>query len=297
MCDDNSTKLQIVQDYCAKEWKVFPIHSVVDGKCTCGADPCRDVGKHPITTSGVKNATNDPETLERYFGGEYAIANVGLATGEPSGVWVLDIDGGEGLKTLREWEGRYGSLPQTVTAQTGAGEDHQHLLFQFDERCVNKKNAVKFANGIDVRFTGGYVILPPSKHKSGNQYKWLLSPNDTPLATAPDWLLALIPDRDSESPKADPKIVPTPEPVKAEPASKLFKIERAKTLQDRCTLYLEQTPPAISGGAGHDTTFNVCCRLIELFGELSDDEFGLPHDSWARERESILSCEEIEACL
>ena len=24
---------------------------------------------------------------------------------------------------------------------------------------------------------------------------------------------------------------------------------------------------------------------------------GLPHDSWARERESILSCEEIEACL
>lgn len=117
-------------------------------------------------------------------------------------VWTLDIDGEEGLQLVREWEGIYGLLPQTVTVQTGAGVDHKHLSFAFDERCINKKIAVKFAKGIDVRFTGGYVILPPSRHKSGGQYKWLQSPNDTPLAIAPDWLLALIPDRE-KSPVGD----------------------------------------------------------------------------------------------
>jgi len=37
-------------------------------------------------------------------------------------------------------------------------------------------------------------------------------------------------------------------------------------------LYLEATPPAESGKRGHDATYAVVCRIVELFGELTDDE-------------------------
>lgn len=47
-------------------------------------------------------------------------------------------------------------------------------------------------------------------------------------------------------------------------------------------MYLEQTPPAISGESGHGVTFNVCCRLCELFGELSDDELFHALEQWNR---------------
>ena len=73
-----------------------------------------------------------------------------------------------------------------------------------------------------------------------------------------------------------------PEPVRAEPASKSFRIERATSLQERCSLYLEQTPPAISGEGGHGATFNVRCRVVELFAELSDDELFASLEEWNR---------------
>ncbi len=278
IASNSSNKLDIAKSYIQIGWKVFPVHSIDEnGKCTCGADPCRDIGKHSITINGVKDATNDQEKLKKYSDGAYDVANIGLATGEHSGVWVLDIDGEEGLKTVREWEGVYGSLPKTVTARTGAGVDHKHLYFLFDERCVNKKNAMNIAKGIDVRFTGGYVILPPSKHKSGGQYKWLLSPNDTTPAPAPDWLLNLIPDRDERAVGGTSKSI---DPIsKPEPAN-LETVQSALTLQERCVAYLEKTPPAIEGENGSGTTYNVCCRICELFGNLSDDDLFIAISDW-----------------
>jgi Bifunctional DNA primase/polymerase, N-terminal len=46
----------------------------------------------------------------------------------------------------------------------------------------------RVADGVDVKSDGGYAMVPPSVHPDGPTYTWA---NDEPIATAPDWLLAL----------------------------------------------------------------------------------------------------------
>lgn len=48
--------------------------------------------------------------------------------------------------------------------------------------------------GVDVRGDGGVATAPPSRHISGNIYRWLegQSPDIYPLADPPAWLLALL---------------------------------------------------------------------------------------------------------
>jgi len=41
-------------------------------------------------------------------------------------------------------------------------------------------------SGIDLRADGGYIVVPPSVHASGNHYSWL--DPDVPIAPAPAWL-------------------------------------------------------------------------------------------------------------
>src|SRR5262249_31802057 len=57
-----------------------------------------------------------------------------------------------------------------------------------------RNSAGKLGLGLDVRADGGYVLVPPSMHASGNSYRWELSSRigEVSIAPAPDWLLALI---------------------------------------------------------------------------------------------------------
>jgi hypothetical protein len=43
--------------YAANGWAVFPINGVADGRCGCGATECSSLGKHPLTSHGLKEAT------------------------------------------------------------------------------------------------------------------------------------------------------------------------------------------------------------------------------------------------
>ncbi len=54
-------------------------------------------------------------------------------------------------------------------------------------------SAGRIASGIDVRGDGGYVVVPPSRHRSGAAYRWAdgWSPTRVDLAPAPPWLEAL----------------------------------------------------------------------------------------------------------
>jgi putative DNA primase/helicase len=116
-------------------------------------------------------------------------ANIGVATGAPSGLLVLDVDprhgGDEALRDLEQW---HGPLPQTVEALTGGGG--QHIYF----RCPDGQASGKLADGIDLKANGGYIVAPPSVHPNGQRYAWELSrhPDDVSLADPPPWLLALL---------------------------------------------------------------------------------------------------------
>src|SRR5262245_48614767 len=122
--------------------------------------PCKERGKEPAIGDNLRRATTDVNLIAGWWRANNF--NIGLATGEGSGVWVLDIDGEEGEKTLRELEAQYGALPQTVEAITGKG---RHLYFRWTSGIlIRNKQVNPNMPGIDVRGNGGYVLAPPSIH-------------------------------------------------------------------------------------------------------------------------------------
>jgi len=179
--------LEKALDYADLDWAVLPLHSIVDGKCSCGDPNCGSPGKHPRTPHGVKDATTDPKTIIEWWT-KWPDANIGIATGSKSGFFVLDVDGEEGQRSLNELQAKYETLPETLETATGGGG--RHLLFM-QPPGLTIKNKVRIAPGLDIRGDGGYIVAPPSNHISGKRYEWV-NYADVMLAEAPAWLLDLI---------------------------------------------------------------------------------------------------------
>jgi hypothetical protein len=81
--------------------------------------PCVPRGKQPITTNGCKAATTNAKTVQRWWAREPE-ANIGLATGSLSRIFVLDVDpdhGGAG--SLAELAATHGLLATTLVSLTG----------------------------------------------------------------------------------------------------------------------------------------------------------------------------------
>ncbi|MDP3725847.1 MAG: bifunctional DNA primase/polymerase [bacterium] len=107
--------------------------------------------------------------------------NIGTTTGAISGVVVIDI----------EKDGSTKGFPPTVTSRTGGGGYH---LF-YKHPGVPVRNSVKeIAPLTDVRGDGGYVVLPPSAHTSGNKYEWIISPEEGEFAELPEHILVKLKD-------------------------------------------------------------------------------------------------------
>lgn len=123
-------------------------------------------------------------------------ANIGIITGAVSGIIVLDVDGEEGQRSIKD---NKLSLPPTWAARTGGGGFHYFFKHPGNSVC----NFVKRLPGIDLRGDGGYIVAPPSIHPSGNRYQWVISPKDEELAEPPDWLLELI--QTTSTGKLDPE--------------------------------------------------------------------------------------------
>ncbi len=161
--------------YAQHGWPVFPLH-----------------GKLPYAgTHGSKDATTDQEYLHALWTLRPS-ANIGLATGEVSGVIVLDIDPRNGgYFSLKELQQRYGDLPQTRTSRTAHGGLHKFFAYPQDGNIY--PNTVRLATlpGLDIRGEGGYVVLPPSTLYNRLRYKWAEPEHN--IAPVPDWLLNLLP--------------------------------------------------------------------------------------------------------
>jgi len=180
--------------YAASGWAIFPLHTMRNGRCSCGRLDCTAAAKHPRTENGFHDASADPERVLAWWGG-WPDTNIGLATGEASGLWVLDVDGAAGAASLRALEAEHGPLPRTLTSATGRGE---HRFFRWPaDGAVPSRAGIR--PGLDVRGSRGYVILPPSLHASGRRYRWT---NRGPIAEAPQWLVALARDGHANEPEA-----------------------------------------------------------------------------------------------
>jgi hypothetical protein len=145
---------------------------LADGRCACGNPQCDSVGKHPIgklVRHGVKDATKDQNKVIRWWN-QYPHANIGLACGQISGIVVLDIDGPTGAATLAALLAVHGQTlePQNFV-ETGRVDGGRHGYFRYP---ANTQVPGRKEGGLELKSDGGYVVAPPSLHKSGKRYTW-----------------------------------------------------------------------------------------------------------------------------
>jgi hypothetical protein len=170
------TPLQAALTYASAGWAVLP----VAGKA-----------KHPLSRHGVRDASVEEPQIRRWWL-RWPDANVGIATGAPSDLVVVDVDlersGGESLQVLSAggWH-----LPPSLQVWTGGGGFHRY--YRRPAGLVVPNTAGRLPNvseplpGIDLRGDGGYVVAPPSVHASGRSYRWAPE-RSSGLAVLPPWL-------------------------------------------------------------------------------------------------------------
>lgn len=114
--------------------------------------------------------------------------NIALATGEPSGLFVLDIDvkdDVDGRETLRRCQEVYGLLPLTRTVFTPSGGTH--FYFRVPPGFHHTTSASRLGRGIDTRCNGGYVVIPPSRTPDGAYTTAVKMPFED-IPELPEWL-------------------------------------------------------------------------------------------------------------
>lgn len=150
--------------------------------------PLRPRTKEPFANLGVYHATADPEQVADWWR-RWPNANVGLHCGG-SHLLAIDLDlykdtyNGDGLLTPDD--------EQTITNLTGSGGTHLLYRLEEGEKYGNAKGDLP--TGIDIRGWGGYIVLPPSVHPSGNLYQWETNygPHEIAAAPLPAWLRTIL---------------------------------------------------------------------------------------------------------
>ena len=216
--------------YARRGWRVFP---------------CQPRLKIPFPgTHGCSDASCDEATVRAWWT-RWPNANIALACGEGSGVFVVDVDvdpdkGVDGFASAAA----IGTLPDTLMQDTPRGG--AHFLFSCSgERPRNKNN---FRPGVDVRAEGYYIMLAPSVHPNGGVYRW--RDPDAPLAEFPE---AFKPPKTTTAPWEKP----APRPHAAGEAV------------SRAIAYLGECDPATQGLGGHDALLWAARAMVVGF-ELDD---------------------------
>lgn len=164
--------IEAALDYAHQGLPVVVLHNPLSKRgCSCKmGSKCTSIGKHPRTKNGLKDATTNLTQIEWWWT-RWPDANIGIVTGRVSGWLVLDIDphhGGEDSigKVLKNLD----DLPFTLISETGSGG--MHIIFKYP-RDRDIRGKVGILPGLDIRAEGNYIVVPPSRHASGRNYRWL----------------------------------------------------------------------------------------------------------------------------
>ncbi|WP_245541556.1 bifunctional DNA primase/polymerase [Smaragdicoccus niigatensis] len=207
-------------------FEVFPLNPPCGGdRCLVWPKKCW-CSKTPATANGFHDASADLEVVTTWWTGN-PDANIGIRP--PEGVIVLDVDPRNGGNAAD-----LGQLTDTLMAKTGGGG--AHIWYHHAGPAVGRVGGCK---GIDIKKRGGYVVVPPSIHPSGDRYEWMPGP-DTEIAELPAHLVERVkgPKKvrgsDDDRPAGEP-------PGWKNPGKPLTELNRCAT--ERPDLWLEVLPP------------------------------------------------------
>ena len=138
--------------------------------------PCK-ADKRPACPHSFKQATKDADELRALWRASPGV-RIGVATGEVSGIFMLDVDTARHQEAVQWHERMMPALQPTSLHKTESGG--WHYLFQHHPglRCTTSKIEI----GIDTRGDGGYAIWWPA-HVVSIEHRFL------PAAPVPDWLV------------------------------------------------------------------------------------------------------------
>jgi hypothetical protein len=193
-------------------------------------------GKIPAA-EGWQQFEATPANVDYWFG--KIQANIGLRTGIDSGYLVVDVDTPE----AEEWVRTH--LPMSpMRAISGAGSTHSYFGVP-PRKEIRNKQAWKKIPGLDVRGSGGFIVLPPSIHPdTGKPYEWLtpmLRPQELPRFS-PSWVY-------ERRKKVVTAIVDTLD---------------GNSMLHRGRLYVDRFEPAISNQGGHRATFIAALKIASF---------------------------------
>lgn len=124
--------------------------------------PCVPGAKRPLTEHGFHDATTNLGRVEQWWG-RWPEANIGVPTGQASGLVVVDVDVHSEADGYR-WFGRANRAGLTVgwdvLVSTPSGG--MHAYYPVAPGTEQQRSWQAAMAGIDFRGDGGYIIVPPS---------------------------------------------------------------------------------------------------------------------------------------
>jgi hypothetical protein len=188
--------------------RVFPLHSIVDGHCTCGQPRKGNLctpGKHPwiprsalapqLGGGGAFHGSNDVAIVTDWWRmrpGANIGARMGLCDGDHEGYVAFDIDNGEVAERLLELFRSEKPPWGYAVARSGRVGGGLHVIC----RTSRDQHSTKLTAGGEklgeIIAWGSYIVVAPSLHESGRRYAfvygdlvgWPLGVSTNPLATA-----------------------------------------------------------------------------------------------------------------
>lgn len=144
---------ELAAEYVDSGWSVLPV---------------RPEEKRPYMTNWLQyTKTRAPKVMVDSWFTNLAGAGVGVVTGRISNMVVLDVEH-DCPYPIEELLKKY---PTRMIARSGGGG--YHLFYQYPTNQVRVANRVRIFDGADLRADGGFIVLPPTMHPSGNRYEWV----------------------------------------------------------------------------------------------------------------------------
>ncbi|HEX2691602.1 MAG TPA: bifunctional DNA primase/polymerase [Kofleriaceae bacterium] len=188
----------------ARGYRVFPV-----GAATFDEQD-RSNGKTPLLKGWPGRATTGEATIRMWWEKEFVGANIGIATGAASNLTVVDLDHRPGEQKdgpgqIAALEAKHGALELGPIVRRGTSA---HLYFRYVPGL--RSRSITELPGVDVKNDGGYVVAPPSFHRTGGRYVWADDSSERALPTMPPWLIvALTPESKSNKGRAQAVVLPS----------------------------------------------------------------------------------------